>query len=125
MRDSKTTNEVETRRLYVDLHSLLGINTRVTKHFMKLIQEAMVHKVVQDKLECKEESLQNTVIEIPFVGGINITFNDDGSITSTVELEDEMKEQLLKARNEGVSPLLNRLEDAVVQTIMNEYQPLI
>lgn len=125
MRGRNKNNETQTRQLCKNICNVTGLSSLMTKNFLIIVQEALVHKIAEEALASTTGKIEYTDIELPYIGCIHITFDGRGSMSTTVELEDEMKQVIRNARNKGESPLVKHLEESVVKNISSQYQMLL
>ena len=74
MRGTNRFNEIETRQLCKNICNLTWLSSLMTKHFLIIVQEALVHKVTEQALKCEKGQIEYTDIEIPFIGCLHIDF---------------------------------------------------
>lgn len=121
----KNANEIATRNLCKNLCNIVGLSSLMTKHFMVLIKECLIHNVAQDALDHIDGKLPQAIIQIPFIGTLDCRFESGQLVSYSFDIDDNFKSDLLKAINEGKSPLLEHAETSMVNQIKKQYNSLI
>lgn len=124
MRNREWDNWYSTKDLSESLCNILGMSRLVTMGFTRIISEALVHKVSEQALD-SDTRIHDVKIEIPYIGLLSLKLDSNEITDATIELEDEFKDQIMKAVINGESPLVKHTEDSLVDRIKKQYKSLL
>ena len=124
MRNKEWDNWYSTKELSENLCNVLGMSRLVTMGFTRIISEALVHRVAEQALD-SDTRVHDVKIEIPYIGLLTLKLDSNDIIESSIELEDEFRDQIMKAVISGESPLVKHTEDSLVDRIKKQYKSLL
>lgn len=124
MRGKDNSNYIQTRELCNNMSKVFQLSKRITFNFLKCIHKAMIHRIAEDSLDNKLQS-DLVSMEIPFIGKLSLRVEDNLVVVDSLELEDEFKSEVLKAVNEGESPLVIAAEESLVKIVNQRYNSLL
>lgn len=113
-----------TRKLSKDLSEILGISKRLVVHFTRILSLGYITQIASDALSKEDGKLKNTQIEIPYVGCMDITIDND-DVLASIELDTNFKKQVLNAVKTGDTKLITELEESLIKSIKEKYNALI
>lgn len=64
-------------------------------------------------------------MELPFVGKLILNIDDEELIVKNIKFEEEFKQWLIEAVNEGKSPLAEHMNKKFVQNIQEKYREIL
>lgn len=119
------SNYDNTRKLCKDLSNLISLPVHITNSFIKIIANALIHRISEEALDIEYGKLKSSSIDIPYVCTIDIEIIDNDIKINNVHFEEEFKKKVLKAVNTGDSPLVESAEKALIESLKNRYNSLI
>lgn len=124
MRNKEWKNWYSTKELSDNLCKVVGMSKLVTMGFVRIISEALVHKVAEQSME-SDTKLHDVGIEIPYIGLLSLKLDNNEITDATIELEDEFKDQIVNAVMSGESPLVKHTEDSLINRVKKQYKSLL
>lgn len=92
--------------------------------YFTLLKETLVHMAAESALD-SDERVKTTKLMIPFIGVINIKFEDNRVEVESFEIDRGFKRQIKNALTTGESPIDERLCKLVVGKMLENYKDLL
>lgn len=92
--------------------------------YFTLLKETLVHMAAESALD-SDERVKATKLMIPFIGVINIKFEDNRVEVESFEIDRGFKRQIKNALTTGESPIDERLCKLVVGKMLENYKDLL
>lgn len=126
MRGIDKSNRIESAKLYKDLEVLTNLTPRQTDGFISIILDVLIHKVAMQAVDASDR-ISVIEIEIPRIGLLTCLMDKETKEieVESIALEDEFKNSIASAVNNGDSPLINRTKKALINQIKNRYDSLV
>lgn len=118
-------NYFKSRKLCENLCNIFGLTRHLTHSFTRIIAQGIVHQVAEEALDKEDGRLNNFSIDIPFIGRLDIEYNNKDIKVVNVELEQEFCKWLEDAIIKGESPLVVDSEKSLVESIKSRFNSLI
>lgn len=121
----KNENYFRSRELCGNLSNIFGLTRHLTHSFTRIIAQGIVHQVAEAAVDKEDGRLNTFSIDIPFVGRLDMKYNNGEVSVTNVELEQDFSKWLEDAIVEGKSPLVVESEKALIESIKSRYNSLI
>jgi len=121
---SKNYNKITSRDMFENVSKICGLNKAVTNNFAKIVSDALVHDVACRVLE-SDKAINNFCIELPYIGCLFIEYSNNTIKPIGIKLEPQFNDSLLKAVNNGESPLIKHAEESMVKNLKDKYSAII
>ena len=118
-------NYDNTRELAENLSGIVGISKRLIIHFTRILSLGYVTQIASQALKCEDGKIKNTRIFIPFVGVLNIKFQNGEIIDTDFVIDSKFKRQVTNAVNTGETDLITDLEKSLIKSIQDKYNSII
>lgn len=110
-------NWKETRLLAEDLENLLGVPKNINEDYLKIIENLIIHKFVEQILDDDESINNDYCIELPYLGSLIISINSINQLDINFVPRTAFYKKIRNAYIKKESPLL----DQCTKILSNEY----
>lgn len=121
----KNENYFRSRELCGNLSSIFGLTRHLTHSFTRIIAQGIVHQIAESAIDKDDGRLNIFSIDIPFIGRLDMEYNNGEVRVNNVELEQDFSKWIEDAIVEGKSPLVVESEKALIESIKSRYNSLI
>lgn len=123
MTSEDRSNFNDTRDLCEDLSKILGMTRSLTHSFTRLVENALVHKLLIDNID--KDNINDIEIIVPFICKIVLEKKDNDIVVKNIILDNQFKSHIMNAIVDKKSPLIIEAESKLVDRIINKYNSLI
>lgn len=110
-------NWKETRLLAEDLENLLGVPKNINEDYLKIIENLIIHKFVEQIMDDDESINNDYCIELPYLGSLIISINNINQLDINFVPRAAFYKKIRNAYIKKESPLL----DQCTKILSNEY----
>ena len=112
-------NWKETRVLTSDLEELLGIPKETSEEYLKVLENLIIHKFVEELLDTNSFIEKDCAIELPYLGTLIISVNKGNSISTSFAPRRTFYNKIKEAYSTKQSPLIVQCEDLLRDEYLN------
>ena len=117
-----TLNRVEMEKLIQGLSKLTGLYSQMFIHIIELYYQGILYDLANRSLD---NDVDNIKIEIPFIGGLYLSYKDKEIVFDRFEFENEFIEDINNALENKTCRLDSMIEEKYVSKIMSSYEELV
>ena len=96
----------ETKVTLEDMESLLGIPSRVSEEYLKILENLLVHRFLEEMLSCEEDQASYQV-DLPYLGSL-VIHKKGTKLSTDFAPSSSFYRKLKKAANSQESPLVRQ-----------------
>lgn len=115
-------NWAETRILAEDLDTLLGIPKGVSEDYLKVLENLIVHRLVEQVREEKDFRGKDCQIELPYLGSLIISIDNKNKISTNFVVRDTFYRKIRKAFHTKESPLVSQCSKILGEDLLNKFE---
>lgn len=122
----KYANDKSNADISKELCRLVGLlpSPNSFNHIVYLFTLGLIHKVAEQARN-SDKKLDKIEMELPFVGKLILNIDDEELIVKNIKFEEEFKQWLIEAANEGKSPLVEHMNKKFVQNVQEKYREIL
>ena len=115
-------NWKETRLLAEDLQNLIGLPSKVTEDYLKIIENLLIHKFLEVVMETDDFKGKDCQIELPYLGSLVISVDDKDKLHVDFTVRNIFYRKLKSAYYNRESPLTEQLEKILGQELVQRFE---
>lgn len=115
-------NWKETRILAEDLDTLLGLPKDITEDYLKILENLIVHRFVEQLEDCQDFRNKDCQIELPYLGSLVISVNEKNKISTDFVVRDTFYRKLRNALYSKESPLVSQCGKILGEDLVKRFE---
>lgn len=114
-------NWKETRLTAKDLSVLLGVSVSTVEEFLVVVENLLIHKLVETLSEVDDIGNTDVCIELPYLGSLVISI-DKRKVSTNFVVRPSLYRKIKKACSSLESPLTEQLGEILGECLLKKYE---
>lgn len=114
-------NWKETRLTAKDLSVLLGVSVSTVEEFLVVVENLLIHKLVETLSEVDDIGNTDVCIELPYLGSLVIS-TDKRKVSTNFVVRPSLYRKIKKACSSLESPLTEQLSTILGECLLKKYE---
>lgn len=115
-------NWKETRILAEDLDTLLGLPKDITEDYLKILENLIIHRFVEQLEDCHDFRGKDCQIELPYLGSLVISVDDKNKLSTDFVVRDTFYRKLRNAFHSKESPLISQCGKILGEELVKKFE---
>lgn len=113
-------NWKETRVLAEDLNTLLNLPNNISEEYFKVLENLIVHKFLEKLLEDEDNNGKDYSIELPYIGTIVVSVEND-RLSTSFSVKSSFYKKIKSAYDTKESPLVKQCSDILGEVLSRKF----